>query len=134
MGSVRTVLANGVFDVFHVGHVLHLEAAKAMGTKLVVSVTRDARVNKGPRRPVFAEGLRAKVISALRCVDEVILVEDSIEALKRVLPDVFVKGPDYKGRLLERDLEFCREHGIEVCFTNDQKWSSTALVNELRRD
>ena len=63
------VQAHGTFDLLHLGHVRHLEAARALGDALVVTVTGDAFVNKGPSRPAFLEGLRAEMLAALQCVD-----------------------------------------------------------------
>ena len=90
-------MAHGVFDLLHMGHVRHLEEARNFGTILVVSVTADKFVNKGPGRPVFNQILRAEMLAALACVDWVIVseaptAESVIEILK---PDVYVKGVEY---------------------------------------
>ena len=65
----RVVLCHGVFDLLHLGHVRHLEAARAEGTVLMVTVTADAQVHKGPGRPIFGDKLRAEMIAALGYVD-----------------------------------------------------------------
>ena len=125
------VLANGVFDLLHYGHLLHLEQARSLGDYLIVSVTKDAFVGKGPGRPVYPELQRASLISRLKCVDEVILVSGLIEALEKSKPDVVVKGCDYTE--LESDhAEYCLSHGIRVAFTDTPKLSSTDLINEAR--
>src|SRR3990167_11073056 len=67
----KIVLCHGVFDLVHPGHIRHFQAAKALGDVLVVTVTADEYVNKGPGRPVFIQGLRAESIAALGCVDYV---------------------------------------------------------------
>ncbi len=98
--GLRVVFTNGVFDILHVGHVTYLEAARQLGDVLVVGMNDDAsvrRLGKGPERPINPEQARAKVLSALRCVDAVVLFGDDtpyalVEALK---PDVLVKGGDY---------------------------------------
>lgn len=134
----KIVLVNGCFDLFHYGHLLHLEEAKKMGDRLVVSVTSDKYVNKGPGRPVFSEDQRAEVLKSLRCVDQVIIVDSSIEALKKIMPDIFVKGADYVVSFDERvhnldkmrkeDVDFCVDNGIEIKFTYTKKYSSTELI------
>ena len=88
------VLANGCFDPFHYGHVLHLRSASKLGDILVVAVTSDRSVNKGPGRPVFKEQERAEMVRPY--ADKVIIVDSSLEALKLINPDVFVKHAEYR--------------------------------------
>ena len=71
------VLAHGTFDLLHIGHVRHLRDAKKHGTALVVTITADAFVNKGPGRPVFSEHMRAEMLAALEFVDYVGIVHDA---------------------------------------------------------
>lgn len=127
------VLANGCFDVFHIGHLLHLQAASMLGDKLVVAVTQSEHVNKGPGRPIFNDAQRSAIINELRCVDEVLIVKDSLEALTKVKPDIFVKGREYDGKILPQDHAYCRQHGIEIAFTDEPVFSSTALINDISR-
>jgi cytidyltransferase-like protein len=127
------VLANGCFDPFHWGHLKHLQAASKMGDMLYVSVTADAFVNKGPGRPVFTDKQRAEVIRALECVHGVLIVENSLEALKNIMPDIFVKGKEYRGKISPQDLAFCKEHDIQIRFTDEPVYSSTALLNHERK-
>jgi rfaE bifunctional protein nucleotidyltransferase chain/domain len=95
----RVVLANGCFDLLHVGHVRYLSAARGLGDALVVGLNSDASVRrlKGPGRPVMAADERAELIGALAAVDLVVVFdEDSAEALiARLRPDVHAKGTDY---------------------------------------
>ncbi len=114
---LKIVLCNGCFDVFHIGHLLYLEAARKLGDRLVVSVTRNRSVNKGPDRPTFDEKHRIKIIRSLRCVSEALLVDDPIEAFKKVKPDIFVKGADYKGQIRPEDKAYCDQHGIRIVIT-----------------
>lgn len=123
-----TVLAHGCFDPFHIGHLWHLEEACRMGNKLIVAVTRNEYVNKGPMRPVFDEKDRAHVVEALRCVDGVLLVRNSLEALKLVKPDIFVKGSEYIGKLEKLAEAFCLKNGIEIAFTRTKTYSSSKLL------
>lgn len=131
---MRTVLANGCFDPFHFGHLLHLEAARAMGTSLVVSVTSDASVRKerGEGRLMFDATQRARVLDALHFVGEVIVVDGVMEALHQVRPSVLVKGSDYAGKIGADVDAFCRRHGIEIRITDTPKWSASEVVRELR--
>lgn len=134
----KIVLVNGCFDLLHYGHLLHLEEAKKMGDRLVVSITSDNYVNKGPGRPIFSQNQRAIFLKSLRCVDQVIIVDSSIEALKKIMPDIFVKGADYVVSFDERvhnldkmrkeDVDFCLNNDIEIKFTHTQKFSSTELI------
>ena len=95
----RLVLANGCFDLLHVGHVRYLRAARALGDALVVGLNSDASVRrvKGPGRPVMPAGERAELVGSLAGVDAVVVFdEDTAEALiARLRPDVHAKGTDY---------------------------------------
>ena len=97
----RLVFSNGVFDILHRGHIASLEAARALGDRLVVGVNSDASTSrlKGEGRPVQPERDRAYLLASLRCVDAVtIFDEDTPQALiEALLPDVLVKGSDYEG-------------------------------------
>ena len=123
---MKTVLANGVFD-FHYGHLIHLQQARAMGDRLVVSVTKDNAVNKGKGRPVFSAVQRCQILRELRCVDEVIQVDSAMDALERVRPSVFIKGPDYVDSIEPVHREFCQRNGIEIRFTAGPKLSSREI-------
>ena len=123
----RIVLCHGVFDLMHIGHIKYLQEAKAMGKLLVVTITPDRFVNKGPNRPVFNENLRAESIAALDIVDYVSINEwsSAIETIKVLKPNLYVKGPDYKdykqdltGNIqLEEDA--VKSVGGEIVFTSD---------------
>lgn len=96
----RTVVwTNGVFDVFHVGHLRSLRAARAFGDVLVVGTNSDASVKaiKGPSRPIFPAAERVELLAGLECVDAVIVYEEptAIATLRAVQPDVYVKGGEY---------------------------------------
>lgn len=135
MDFSRKVMVNGCFDPLHYGHLLHLEAAREMGSFLIVALTEDAFVNKGPGRPVFTQAERGYMLAGLRCVDSVILCKDSVDGMKRVggKPHVFVKGIEYKGRIAPDIEAYCAEHGIEIAFTDTKKYSSTALLHHYDR-
>ena len=128
--AFKIILANGVFDIYHIGHALYLEAAKKMGDYLVVGVTRDANVNKGPHRPVNKQTDRLKVIESVRYVDQAFMCNDSLDALEEWKPDIFAKGADYIGKIEKRHADYCKAHGIEIRFTNTPIYSATKIINE----
>ena len=135
--GARIVLANGCFDIVHVGHVRYLEAAKGLGDLLVVGINTDEQVRrlKGPGRPFIVEGERAEVIASLRAVDYVtIFPEPTVEALLQALrPDVHAKGTDYtEATVPER--EVVRAYGGRVAIVGDPKdHSSSQMVMQLNR-
>ena len=127
--SSKIVLCNGVFDLLHYGHLRHLQAARRYGDWLVVSITKDAYVRKGPGRPVFSGQERREMVGALNCVDRTVLVESALEALEMVHPQVFVKGSDYQGKIEPEHVAYCKANGIEIVFTNEPHYSSTQLLH-----
>lgn len=132
----RVVLANGCFDILHVGHVRYLEDAKAQGDFLVVALNTDESVRalKGDERPVVTLRERAEVLRALRCVDMVTSFgEPTLEqTLREIRPDVHAKGTDYtRENVPERAVDI--ELGIEIAICGDAKThSSSAIALTLR--
>ncbi len=132
-GGARVVQCHGCFDLLHLGHIRHLQAAKAAGDVLVVTITPDRFVNKGPHRPAFSAEQRAEAVAALTCVDAVAVTEHATaaEAIKVIRPDVFAKGPDYDAASLDAgERDALAEVGGRLLVTQTQKWSSTALLRE----
>lgn len=130
---MRVILANGVFDVLHVGHILHLQEAKSLGGCLIVALTLDEHVNKGPTRPVNNWHDRATMLRELRSVDGVITSESCVKAILRVKPAIFVKGVDYlHSPLLDEARKACIEVGAELHITNTTKHSSTELIRKMQ--
>jgi D-glycero-beta-D-manno-heptose 1-phosphate adenylyltransferase len=131
-------LANGLFDLFHVGHLRYLEGAKALGDVLVVAVNGDASarlLGKGPGRPVVPAAERAEIVAALRCVDHVVVFEtrDVVPIIRALRPDVHVKGTDYTPETVPEAAEV-RACGGRVAIAGDPKdHSTTALVAKLAR-
>lgn len=121
-------MASGCFDPLHPGHIWHLRAAKALGDELIVAVTADAYVNKGPGRPVFSADVRADMVRELRCVDSVIVVESGPSAVLAVRPDVFVKGKEYDKNPRIAEEAIVREYGGRVVYLDTPKLSSTSLL------
>jgi rfaE bifunctional protein nucleotidyltransferase chain/domain len=135
----HVVLCHGVFDLLHIGHIRHLEAAKRLGEVLVVTVTPDRHVNKGPTRPAFAENLRAEAIAALDCVDYVAINKwpTAVETLHLLRPDVYAKGGEYRDPSrdvtggIARETEAAETVGARVAFTDDITFSSSGLLNRF---
>lgn len=135
----RVVLAHGVFDLLHPGHVIHLKAARGFGDLLVVTVTPDAFVRKGPGQPVFPQQLRMETLSALACVDYVALNEwpTAIDTIRLLKPHVYAKGSEYAeskaditGKIVEEEAAI-RSVGGELRFTDGQTFSSSSLTNRF---
>lgn len=134
--GARIVLANGCFDLLHVGHVRYLEAARALGDLLVVGINSDEQVRrlKGAGRPLVAARERAELIAALRAVDLVtIFDEPTVENLLLALrPDVHAKGTDYtEDTVPEREVVLA--YGGRVCIVGDPKNHSTTEIIEAFR-
>jgi len=138
-GAGETVVqAHGVFDLVHMGHVRHLEAARREGTVLIVTATADKHVHKGPGRPVFPEELRAEMLAALEYVDAVAInpSSDATQLLRTIRPDVYIKGSDYEDPgdditgMIAAERKAVEEHGGKMVLTRDITFSSSALINQ----
>jgi len=130
-------LANGVFVLFHVGHLRYLEGAAAEADLLVVAVNSDlsTRLNKGPGRPVVPEAERAEIVEALACVDRVVLFDskDVVPVIRALRPDVHVKGTDYTPETIP-EAEEVRSYGGRVAVAGDPKDHSTSdLIERLKK-
>jgi rfaE bifunctional protein nucleotidyltransferase chain/domain len=130
------VLANGCFDLLHVGHVRYLEAARREGDVLVVALNSDESVrrNKGAGRPLVPEGERVELIAAIRVVDYVtVFGEPTADALIRALrPNVHAKGTEWRAEDVP-ELATVREVGARVAICGDPKThSSTELAKKAR--
>jgi rfaE bifunctional protein nucleotidyltransferase chain/domain len=132
----RIVFTNGVFDLLHPGHVRYLQAARAHGDLLIVGLNSDASVrrNKGPERPINPEHERAEVLAALACVDAVSIFDDETPAdiIRRVQPDVLVKGADWPAdQIVGRDTVEARG-GKVILEPVEQGYSTTTLVKRIQ--
>jgi rfaE bifunctional protein nucleotidyltransferase chain/domain len=134
----RTIVqCHGVFDLVHPGHIRHLEAAKRDGDVLVVTITKDEHVNKGPGRPVFNQRLRAESIAALANVDFVAVNQwpTAVEAIRCLRPHVYVKGNEYASAendltgMIAMEEAAIKEVGGKIRFTDEITFSSTELLN-----
>jgi D-glycero-beta-D-manno-heptose 1-phosphate adenylyltransferase len=131
----RIVLANGNFDLLHVGHVRYLRGAKELGGKLLVAINSDASVRalKGEGRPVMPEQERAEIVAALGDVDAVVIFPElDVRALIReIRPDIHAKGTDYTVESVpERDT--VAECGGRVAIVGDAKDHSTSEIIRSR--
>src|SRR5271163_1702574 len=118
----KIVQCHGTFDLLHPGHIYHLEEARELGDVLVVTVTAERHVNKGPGRPFFNDQLRAKSLAALTCVDYVVLIPHAaaVEAIDCVKPDIYCKGTEYADAVndvtgnIGDDISSVKRHGGQI--------------------
>jgi rfaE bifunctional protein kinase chain/domain/rfaE bifunctional protein nucleotidyltransferase chain/domain len=134
----KIVLCHGVFDLMHIGHIRHFKSAKKLGDMLIVSLTPDQYVNKGPGRPAFPDYLRAEAIESLSDVDLVVInnTPTAESMINRVKPDLYVKGSEYQdaskditGKISD-EVHAVRAWGGDVAFTSDITFSSSSLINQ----
>lgn len=132
-------LCHGVFDLVHPGHLIHLQQAKAMTDVLVVSITAAEYVRKGPGRPYFNDDMRLNFLSALECIDYVMLsecytVNDIVESVE---PDLYIKGQEYAAEddditgNITPERELVERHGGKIAYTAGDVFSSTKLINTV---
>lgn len=137
-GSGKIIVqCHGTFDLLHPGHIYHLQEAKGLGDVLVITITGEKFVNKGPGRPYFNDQLRAHTLAALSCVDYVIVVPHpaAVEAIHCVRPDVYCKGREYEdqesdvtGNIAD-DVRVVNEVGGVTKYVGSVVFSSTRLLN-----
>jgi len=132
----RIVFTNGVFDILHPGHLRYLQAARRHGDLLIVGLNSDASVrrNKGPERPVNPEAERAEVLEALACVDAVSVFDEDTPAdiIRRVQPDVLVKGADWPAdQIVGRDTVEARG-GRVILETVEQGYSTSTIIDRVK--
>jgi len=130
------VFTNGVFDLLHVGHLRYLQQARALGDALIVGVNSDrsVRTNKGQGRPITPEAERAEILSALACVDGVVVFDEDTphDIITALQPDVLVKGADWAAdAIVGRDTVEAR--GGKVVRVNiEPGWSTTGIIQKIR--
>lgn len=128
---------HGCFDLMHLGHIKHFEAAKKSADILVVTITPDHLVNKGPGRPAFNEQMRLESLAALEVIDYVALNlwPTAVETLRLLKPTYYVKGQDYKNfeddltDNIRKEVEAVRSVGGDIYFTEEITFSSSNLIN-----
>ena len=140
--KLKTVIhCHGVYDVLHAGHIRHLLEAKSLGDILVVSVTDDQFVNKGPGRPIFTGLDRAEVLAGLEIVDFVTIskFDSAVPAIGKIKPDIYVKGSDYLVSATDTtgkiDLERKAVEGTggKIHFTTGRTMSSSNAINQINQ-
>ena len=131
----RIVWTNGCYDIMHVGHILYLEKAKALGDLLVVGLNSDASVRKykGPLRPIVSEDQRAKLLTSLTCVDYVIIFDDPspIELIDALRPHIYAKGGDYTiNTINQQERRLVESYGGEIALLPGVEGMSTTQIIE----
>lgn len=131
------VTTNGCFDILHVGHVRYLEKTKTFGDFLIVLLNSDKSVKsiKGPSRPINNEMDRAEILSALRCVDYVVLFDEDSprNLLDEMKPDVYTKGADYTMETLP-EADIMKKNGTRVEFIDFVEGKSTTNTIEKMKE
>ena len=133
----KIVFTNGCFDVLHYGHIIYLSRAKDLGNKLIIGLNSDPSVKrlKGEGRPINHQDSRAIALASLQFVDAVILFDEDTpyELIKRVQPDILVKGSDYKPEdIVGADIVLGRGGEIRtIDFV--EGYSSTNIINKLKK-
>ncbi|WP_440675429.1 PfkB family carbohydrate kinase [Candidatus Pelagibacter sp. HIMB1593] len=131
-------MVHGVFDVIHIGHIMYFKEAKSKVDKLIVSVTSDKYVNKGPGKPIFNTSTRIKLLSSIKYIDKVIESNHptAIPNIKKIKPNFYIKGIDYKN--LKDDLsknifaekKEVEKYGGKLTFTDTPLYSSSSIINQ----
>ena len=132
----KVVFTNGVFDILHPGHIRYLQEARRLGDALIIGINSDrsVRANKGPERPITPEAERAEVLLALEGVDAVAVFDEETpaEIIKRIEPDVLVKGADWgPDNIVGRDTVESRG-GRVVRMELSPGYSTTELIRKIR--
>ena len=134
----KIVLCHGVYDILHIGHIKHFEEAKKNGDILVVGVTADEFINKGPNRPYFKLNQRADAIASLSVVDYVLIsgFPTSVEIIKKIKPDYYCKGVDFKDiskdltTNIKKEISAIKSVGGKFITTKSSKLSSTRIFKD----
>ena len=135
--SKKIILCHGVFDLFHLGHLNYLKLAKKHGDLLIVSITKDEFVNKGPNRPFYKEDKRIEMIAALEIVNFIVIniYQSPIKLIKNLKPNFYIKGKDYKNLKSDKTGEIYNEKkaiekiGGKLITTESELLSSSNLIN-----
>lgn len=133
----KIVQCHGIFDLVHLGHIRHFNLAKKEGDVLLVTVTKDKYVQRGPGRPVFNEQLRAETLASLAVTDYVCILDTcaATECIKELKPDVYAKGSDYKEEKkgvvnrIQEEVDAVKSISGRVVFTDDITFSSSSLIS-----
>jgi rfaE bifunctional protein nucleotidyltransferase chain/domain len=132
----KIVFTNGCFDLLHAGHVAYLSEAADLGDKLIIGLNSDQSVSciKGPQRPVNNENTRSTLLASMFFVDAVVLFHEDtpLELIKAVLPDVLVKGGDYRPDTIVGAKETIANGGKVEVLTFLPGYSSTGIIEKIK--
>jgi rfaE bifunctional protein kinase chain/domain len=137
--KIKIVQCHGVFDLIHIGHIKHFAFAKKQGDFLVVSITSDRFVNKGPGRPLFNQFYRAEFLSTIQYIDAIYINDfaSAESAINIIKPDIFIKGNDYKKlsddktKKIKLEINAVKKNNGKIVFSNDITSSSSKLINNF---
>ena len=135
----KIILCHGVFDVLHYGHLNHFEFAKKKASKLIVSVTHDNFVNKGPDRPINKIHDRVRLLSSLNVVDHVVVspYSSAAEIINLLKPHFYLKGEEYQKSKndvagnLKIEKKACLKNNVKLIFSDGATFSSSKIINKL---
>jgi rfaE bifunctional protein nucleotidyltransferase chain/domain len=130
----RVALSQGCFDLVHLGHLRHFKEARSLADILVVAVTADAYVRKGPGRPLFTLAERIEWVAELECVDFVVPshVPTAVELLRQLRPDVYIRGAEYRDTKSD-DPRFVAERAVITGYGGVVRFSDDPLVRSSTR-
>lgn len=134
----KIIHCHGVFDVIHLGHIRHFKKSKSLGDILIVSVTSDDYVNKGPNRPIFPLEIRMELLSNLEFVDYVCpsFHKSAVPAINSIKPNIYCKGKDYKDNKsdisgqIKQETKTLKSYGGRIFYTEDEILSSSKIINQ----
>lgn len=132
-------LCHGTFDLWHLGHVLMTMEARTLAPRVIVTLTADAYVNKGPGRPMFTETERRDMILSCRYVDEVHIIHEKtgMSAIERWKPAWYIKGADYlvadKHGMLDTERKAVEAYGGQLHLARHAGYSSSGIIDRVRR-
>jgi len=136
----KIVLCHGVFDLVHIGHIEHFKKAKSLGDILVVTITSDQFINKGPGRPYFASSLRLSFLESIECIDYVSVLDSpsAIDGIKLIKPDIYCKGNDYKDKKkditnkIKKEINEIKKNKGTIVYTDEISFSSSKILNSSK--
>ena len=138
----KIILCHGVFDLLHIGHIKHFQKAKSNGDILIVTLTDSKFVKKGPNRPYFNNSLRAEALAAIEVIDYISVINEStaINVIKKLKPDIYFKGDEYKSNnqditgVIKKEKNEVKRYGGKIKYTEELTFSSSKILNEFNED
>ena len=132
----KIIHCHGCYDLFHYGHLSHLQEAKTYGDILVVTITADEYVGKGDGRPIIPTYQRTAIIAGLECVDYVAISNypTASHAIYTIRADIYVKGVDYVGHgIVQEEKDAIDAIGAKLLFTQTDKMSTSEIIEKCKR-